>query len=402
MLTIITIGLIFYIFILKKKIRKNKLEYIYQREIPTQDSPAYVGKIIKGHTNGNDIISTILDLKIRGYIDISKNSINGKEKTILTSTEKNKNIELEEYEIFLLNQLFKDDSEIVFEDYISSDKFKNDFKVFDKMLERKIERKSIKNESFIKKINKIIFFSVFILLGISIFYAIFQPIIILTIKDTTISIIINIIISAVIYIGIAYIYISYINKKSLIHNIIAIKITYIICFIILCLIISTFNFENLLKILQNEIVWYKVIISFITAIITLLYMFNVIDNKDEKSYFLYFITGIALLNILINCKIAISINIILFSIYSFMIIPKEFNLKKDDYIYKWMSFKRFIEDYSLLANQDENALLIWEKYLIYAISLGINKKIIKKYSQLAHVNLLNENYYKKFYKEYID
>lgn len=92
MLIFIVIVLMFYIFMLKKKVEKYKSEYIYYREIPTQDTPSYVGKIIKGHTDGNDIISTILDLKMRVYIDISIINIKGKEKKLLSYIGKNKNI----------------------------------------------------------------------------------------------------------------------------------------------------------------------------------------------------------------------------------------------------------------------------------------------------------------------
>lgn len=80
MLEFITIVLIFYIFILRKKIEKNRQECIYYREPPTNDTPSYVGKIIKGHTDGNDIISTILDLNMRDFISISIEEVKRKRK----------------------------------------------------------------------------------------------------------------------------------------------------------------------------------------------------------------------------------------------------------------------------------------------------------------------------------
>ncbi len=402
MLAFVSLVLILYIFILKKNIKKDKIEYDYYREIPTKDTPAYVGKIIKGHTNGNDIISTILDLKVRGFINISIKDVKGKEKRILSYTGKNKNIELEEHEIFLINQLFRNNNEVIFEDYIASDKFKYDFKVFDKMLERKVQRNSIKRESYIKGINKIIFLSVYAILGTFLFYALVQPIMILLIKDINARIITNVISGAIIHFGISYIYIFYINKRNIISNLIIIRVTYIVCFIVICLIIATFNLENLIRLLQSETIWYKIIIDFIIAVITLLCMFNMVNNRDEKNYLFYSIIGMTIIVILLNCKIAICINVVLLSTYLFMITPKYFKLKQNDYIYKWTSFKKFLEDYSMLDTQEENAILIWEKYLIYAISLGVNKKIIKKYTALAHINLFNENYYKKFYSEYID
>lgn len=80
MLALVTIVLIFYIFILRKKVKRNREEYIYLREPPTNDTPSYVGKVIKGHTDGNDIISTILDLNMKGFINIFSEEIKRKRK----------------------------------------------------------------------------------------------------------------------------------------------------------------------------------------------------------------------------------------------------------------------------------------------------------------------------------
>lgn len=402
MLILIIIVLLAYIFTLKIILEKNKKNDIYYREIPTKDSPAYVGKVIKGHTDGNDIVSTILDLNMRGFIDISEKNINGKLIRELLYTGKNKNTELEEHEIFLIDQLFKDSDKIILEDYISSDKFKNDFNAFDKMLDRKVQRKIVKKDSIMKNITKLIFLTTFSILGITIFYAIFQPIMLLVVKDDYESIVFTLIISTFTCILITYLYISYINRKQLIKNILTIKIAYIFCFMIILLLVTTLKYENMVEILQNEIEWYKIILNFIIAIVTLLYMFNIISCKDEKNYLILFSVAIIFFAIILNCKLAMCISIVLLSIYSFMITPRYVNFKDEDYIDKWQSFKSFLEDYSLLKEKEEKDILIWNKYLIYAISLGVNKKIVKEYAKLAHINLLDKDYYKKFYIEYID
>lgn len=274
------------------------------------------------------------------------------------------------------------------------------------MLERKIERNSIKRKRNLKNINKILFFVCFLILGISILYGILQPIVLIITNKVTnnikIAIMSNMVISAVIFIGIAYKYVLYTNKKQLINNIISVNIAYIFCFIIVGILVLFLNYNNIFSILKNEIIWYKIASSFILAIITLLYMFNIIKQKDEKGYLFYSIIVLSIIDIIFKCNIALSISIVLFSVYSFMIVPKSMSLKDNEYRYKWSSFKKYLEDYSILDQQEEKAVLIWEKYLLYAISLGINKKIIKKYAKLAKVKLLNENYYRKFYIEYID
>ena len=90
MLIFVLIVVIAYTLLLRKKLLNDKEQYLYYRDIPSNDSPALVGKIVKGHTDGNDIIATILDLNYRGYIRIATEEIKGKEKTILYLRKKNK------------------------------------------------------------------------------------------------------------------------------------------------------------------------------------------------------------------------------------------------------------------------------------------------------------------------
>lgn len=80
MITIVLIIIIIYSLILSIIMLKNTREKHYYRDIPTNDSPAYVGKIIKGHVDGNDLIATILDLSYKGYIRIEIERIKGRDK----------------------------------------------------------------------------------------------------------------------------------------------------------------------------------------------------------------------------------------------------------------------------------------------------------------------------------
>lgn len=175
MIAIILIIVVVYSILLKKIVLKKNLQYEYYRDIPTKDSPAYVGKVIKGYANGNDIIATIIDLHYRGYVGISEENIKGKNKKVLYLQKDIGGVELEEHEMFLLNHIFKGSNRVVFDDYIRSSKFKSDFTAFDKMLDRKIERNTIFKNSTLKNINKIIFLTSFMIFGIAIFYSLLLP-----------------------------------------------------------------------------------------------------------------------------------------------------------------------------------------------------------------------------------
>lgn len=406
MLIFVFIALIIYTIVLRQFILKKNIPFIYYREIPSNDTPAYVGKVIKQHVDGNDIVSTILDLSNRGYINITTEKINGKTKTLLHLQKNPNDINLEEHEIFLLNQIFKNGYDVVFDDYINSKKFKSDFKAFDKMLERKVERKSYTKSSLLKNINKIIFLTLFLLLGVTIFYSILLPITSAVSSSISLSndtkILINIIISGIIFLVIAYSYISYINKSTSAQENINLKVTYIILLIIVGIILIIGKFDDITSSFFSEMIWYKIAINFIISVIVLLYMFNIIKHNENDKYLYYIFIVIGILCIIFNLKIALSMVVIFFATYIFFKSPRHINLKDNDYIYKWESFKKYLEDYSLMASQDEEAVLIWQRYLIYAISLGVNKKIIKHYGKLNHVILLDDQYLKRFYIEYLD
>lgn len=406
MLVFILIIVIAYTFILRKKLLKDKMQYIYYRDIPSSDSPAFVGKIVKGHTDGNDIIATILDLNYRGYIRIETEEIKGKEKRVLYLEKSVRTTELQEHEMFLINKIFQNNSRVIFEDYIKSNKFKQDFKAFDKMLERRIERKTIYRNSLLKNVNKILLLISYFIFGISIFYSIMLPITLgvnnVIRFDTKTAIIMNLVISVILYLLVSYKYILYIEKSTNARENINLSITYIILSVVLGCCIIFNNYNNIFSIFYEEFIWYKVIVNFIISIVTMMYMFNIIKHTEKEEYLYYVFIIISLFAIILNMKLAIGISIIFFVTYIFFKSPKHSNLKQDDYVCKWISLKKYLEDYSMLSEQESSAIVIWEKYLIYAIALGINKKIIKKYAKLNNIQLLNEVYLKKVYVEYFE
>ena len=404
MLVCVLIVVIIYTFILNKKLLHKKMEYY--REIPNKESPAIIGKIVKGHTDGNDIIATILDLHKREYIRIENEIINGKEKKVLYLDKNVKTTELKEYEIFLINRIFKNKSRVVFEGYIGDKNFKNDFKIFDEMLERRIERKTIYNNSNIKNINKILLLINYFILGICIVFAIILPIVLGLGKIANIQIKILItlavIISAVLHLLVSYKYITFVERTTNARENITLNIVYIILSIIIGLFLCFIKYDNIYNIFYEETYLYKVILNFIVAMITVLYMFNIVKHTDKQEYLYYIFCIISGISIIFDFKISMGICIIFFMVYIFFKSPKHNNLKEQDDIYKWIALKKYLEDYSLLSEQDTNAILIWEEYLVYAITLGVNKKVLKKYVSLNNMELLNEVFAKKIYVEYFE
>ena len=54
---------------------------------------------------------------------------------------------------------------------------------------------------------------------------------------------------------------------------------------------------------------------------------------------------------------------------------------------KWKSFKRFLNDYSRMASREPLAVHLWEQYFVYAISLGVAKKM----EAIGHIHLPGMN-----------
>lgn len=48
-----------------------------------------------------------------------------------------------------------------------------------------------------------------------------------------------------------------------------------------------------------------------------------------------------------------------------------------EYYKKWMNFKKYIEDYSLMEEYPPESVKIWDKYMVYATALGVAKGVRK-------------------------
>ncbi len=65
---------------------------------------------------------------------------------------------------------------------------------------------------------------------------------------------------------------------------------------------------------------------------------------------------------------------------------------------RWRSFARFLEDYSLLSEQPPQAVVLWEKYLIYATALGLGETVLRYLHRLVpHEVWERESRHQHFY-----
>ncbi len=78
----------------------------------------------------------------------------------------------------------------------------------------------------------------------------------------------------------------------------------------------------------------------------------------------------------------------------FLIIPRFFKRRslvgEEDYV-RWQAFKRFLEHFSEMQRHEIPSLIIWEHYLVYAVTLGVAKQVISQL-EIVFPNLEDQGY----------
>jgi hypothetical protein len=166
---ILIIEFLYYAFYINSN-QKNSIEYY--RDIPSNENPALVGLMVKGNVDGNDIVATILDLWEKGYISIEYRMINDSQKCIIRDSGKDRFLSLKDYENYLLDEIFKENNEVILEDFVNSPKFEIIFKNIGNMINKRIDIKSTHKISYKKLFNKVNFLTNYFVLGFSLFFSI--------------------------------------------------------------------------------------------------------------------------------------------------------------------------------------------------------------------------------------
>ena len=63
---------------------------------------------------------------------------------------------------------------------------------------------------------------------------------------------------------------------------------------------------------------------------------------------------------------------------------------EEDYA-RWKAFKKFLEDFSQMQTHEIPSLIIWEHYLVYAVTLGVAKEVIKQL-EIVFPNMTDGDY----------
>lgn len=105
------------------------------------------------------------------------------------------------------------------------------------------------------------------------------------------------------------------------------------------------------------------------------------ENNNKFIWILYSILGFVLTFMLYRNYISIFIYIVMFilslgSFIYFISVTKRSKKGNEDYA-KWIGLKRFLKDFSRMDTRSLPEVALWEKYLVYAITLGCAEKLSK-------------------------
>lgn len=359
----------------------NKAKIDYYRDIPSNDLPGIVGMMVKNKVDGNDIIATILDLYNRDYIDI-KYDINNK--CIVVDKEKDRFLTLVDYENYLLDEMFKSNKEIILEEFFAREDFNLIFKNISKMISKRVDIKSIHKRSKKRLINKVNFLSNYIVLGFSVFFSVFY----LLTNNFITSLILGYCISFLLFI---------IIKNNVTQN--NYKVDELLISYSIFLSIIYFGLGIITILIENYVFKFSLIISIVNIIFSLIFIINLFIKKNSISDYIFIIYSIV--SIIFFNLIGICISIIYFSYKSYKVAPLHISYSNSDVLDKWLCLKAFLNDFTLIKDRDLLEIKLWNKYLIYGIAMGVNKKVISSYSDILNIKVLDKNIIEKYYVENI-
>lgn len=79
----------------------------------------------------------------------------------------------------------------------------------------------------------------------------------------------------------------------------------------------------------------------------------------------------------------------------FLVIPRLFKRRsvsgQEDYV-RWQAFKKFLQHFSEMQRHEIPSLVIWEHYLVFAVTLGVAKEVIKQL-EVVFPNMQDGDYY---------
>ncbi|QUH26479.1 DUF2207 domain-containing protein [Serpentinicella alkaliphila] len=127
--------------------------------------------------------------------------------------------------------------------------------------------------------------------------------------------------------------------------------------------------------------------------------YNFFDDGTSKGTIIGVITGIFMFFIGIGSVIVLStiFSGIALILTSFVVVLVAITLNRrsqkgeEDFV-RWMAFKRFLLHFSEMNKHELPSLVIWEHYMVYAITLGVAKEVIKQL-QILFPNLQEGNHH---------
>lgn len=93
---------------------------------------------------------------------------------------------------------------------------------------------------------------------------------------------------------------------------------------------------------------------------------------------LLFIAAGIILPIMLHTNFGVILFLLGILMFIFSVRIKKRSIYGNEQYAMWKAFKRFLKDFSRLKEAEVSSIILWEHYLVYAISLGIAREVIKQ------------------------
>lgn len=105
-------------------------------------------------------------------------------------------------------------------------------------------------------------------------------------------------------------------------------------------------------------------------------LYTVLDFFSIVIIAIFVETSLIIIPAVITLMATLIINAVVFGMMACKI--NVFSQKGVDEKEQWKAFKKYMEDFSLLKDKEVPALVLWEKYLVFATAFGISEKVLKQ------------------------
>lgn len=120
--------------------------------------------------------------------------------------------------------------------------------------------------------------------------------------------------------------------------------------------------------------------------------YNFFESKDKSALCCLCIFAVSIIISIVGYKFTHLEGFFMFSVMGFFILVYNFIIIKKtpkgqaDYT-KWMALKKILQDSNLMSEQNLKSITVWERFIVYGITLGVSKQLVENIPKILENNI---------------